>query len=1090
MMAVQAKWDFIGRERELAELEAVLRLPGVGQGELVLIGGEAGIGKTRLAEMAAESARRAGLQVAWAGCPEDRAVPAFWPWTQLLHAIVPDRTESTNAPAAEPLARLLRTPGIEPDAKENDPELARLQLFEAVAGQVRATAENRPLLLVLDDLHWADPSSIRLLAFVATMLRAIPAIVVGTYRDTEADPDSSFGEALPQLLRLGRKLSLAGLTAPEVGQLVTQLTGAQPSSETTVAIHQHTAGNPFFTRELVRLLETQEVLDRLGNGSIPQVGLPEGVRAVLRRRLARLSDQCRAVLAFGAALGQEFTLDPVQRVTGLASLPLLEYLDEAMAARLVHEVGVGRYAFSHAFTREAVYRELGLARRVRLHEQVGEALEALRGRGLAVEPVELAHHFRLAAPAGSAAKAVHYAVEAGDRAMAMLAHEDAVRLYESALAGLDLAPSAVDRAELLLALADARVAAGDLPGARQTYQQAAAEARTSGSPSQLARAALGMGSGPTGFEVALLDRSQLDLLEEALAALGDRPSALRAWVLARLSVALSYTDSVERRIVLSEAAVEVARRTGDTAALAYALSAHCDCIAGPAGCEQRLDETAEIVSLARTLGDRRMEMLGRRMRLVALLEVGDIAGADAEVEAYAHLAESVRQPLFQWYVPLWRGLRALMSGRLDEAERFAAEAASIGQRASSENAAVLSGGLQWFVLRERGDYRQAEELLGTAFDYMADLGIQAWVTVALARAEAGRLAEARALLDRGVAGEVAAAPLDSEWLPVIAQLTEAAAVLNGHPLAGQLYELLAPHRSRFTVEGIGCAYHGSVERHLGVLAALLDRRQSAAGHFEAALAANRRLGAPLLVAHTLRDWGRWLGERERLAEALAIYRELGLEFWARFMENLLGPGPVAEAGATPEGNVFRKEGDFWTVGFANRVARLKDAKGLRDLARLLAQPGREMHVLDLADGRGSRRGLDRASAAAQGLRAAGDSWEVIDAEAREAYKTRLGELDADLEEADRAGDIERSARAREERDALVAQLAAAYGLGGRARRSGDAAERARSAVTWRIRDALVRIEAAHPELGHHLRHSVRTGTFCVYDPEEPADWCL
>jgi hypothetical protein len=149
-----------------------------------------------------------------------------------------------------------------------------------------------------------------------------------------------------------------------------------------------------------------------------------------------------------------------------------------------------------------------------------------------------------------------------------------------------------------------------------------------------------------------------------------------------------------------------------------------------------------------------------------------------------------------------------------------------------------------------------------------------------------------------------------------------------------------------------------------------------------------------------------------------------------------------------------------------------------------------MHVLDLADGRGSRRGLDRASAAAQGLRAAGDSWEVIDAEAREAYKTRLGELDADLEEADRAGDIERSARAREERDALVAQLAAAYGLGGRARRSGDAAERARSAVTWRIRDALVRIEAAHPELGHHLRHSVRTGTFCVYDPEEPADWCL
>jgi hypothetical protein len=209
------------------------------------------------------------------------------------------------------------------------------------------------------------------------------------------------------------------------------------------------------------------------------------------------------------------------------------------------------------------------------------------------------------------------------------------------------------------------------------------------------------------------------------------------------------------------------------------------------------------------------------------------------------------------------------------------------------------------------------------------------------------------------------------------------------------------------------------------------------------------------------------------------------------VEGLLEPGAGPAARDGPVSNVFRQEGEFWTIGFGERVVRLKDAKGLRDLARLLAQPGRETHVLDLArDPESQRCPAESASAPAQDLRRTADSWEIIDAEARQAYKARLAELEAELEEADAAGDVERLARARAERDALLEQLAAAYGLGARVRRRGDAAERARSAVTWRIRDALSRIEAVHPELGRHLRRSVRTGRFCAYDPDQPVTWRL
>lgn len=331
------------------------------------------------------------------------------------------------------------------------------------------------------------------------------------------------------------------------------------------------------------------------------------------------------------------------------------------------------------------------------------------------------------------------------------------------------------------------------------------------------------------------------------------------------------------------------------------------------------------------------------------------------------------------------------------------------------------------------------------------------------------------MLDRAAA-DIRSARRDSEWLPMMADLADACFRIGGHELVSWAYAALAPFGHRWAVEGIGAYLHGPVHRQLGLLAALQGHTAGAAGHFDAALAAARRAGVDLLAARTLFDRGIALGELGALHAALDAYRALGAGHRIAEIERRLGASRSAAPGAIggADGNVLRRTGDVWAVAFAGRQTQIRDSKGMRDLARLLTQPGRPVAALDLAAPAGSPR--------------QGSLGEVIDAQARAAYRARLAELQSELDAADAAGDIGRSARMQAERDALIEQLSAAYGIGGRARRTGGSAERARTAVTGRIRDAIRRLEAAHPELGRHLSRAVRTGAFCVYDPDPPARW--
>jgi hypothetical protein len=309
--------------------------------------------------------------------------------------------------------------------------------------------------------------------------------------------------------------------------------------------------------------------------------------------------------------------------------------------------------------------------------------------------------------------------------------------------------------------------------------------------------------------------------------------------------------------------------------------------------------------------------------------------------------------------------------------------------------------------------------------------------------------------------------LGSEWLSSVVMLAHAVALSRTESLAAPLYETLMPFRDRHVIDGIGSYDLGSVERPLGLLASLQGDRSLAREHFDAALHQHRQMGASLLVAGTLRDAGRALDDAAMLEEATTLYSALGLGG---------APGPTAPAVTGDSGNVFRRDGDVWLVGLDGCSTRVRDAKGMRDLARLLARPGVEIPALDLV-----------AEGPTMHADAAGDA---IDDVARRQYRERLVEIEADLTEADEHADMARSQLLHAERDALISELSGAYGLGGRARRRSDSAERARSAVTQRIRDALTRIETADPRLGAHLRRSIRTGTFCSYDPEEPTTWRL
>lgn len=941
----------VGRDADLAELAALGEEAQRGRGAFALVIGEAGIGKTALCQQAAAEAT--DMYTVWAGCAEPS--PAFGPWRQLI-AQLPG-SNRTLLGAAD-----------------------RRGQFESVVEFLRLAASSQPLWLTIDDFHIADAASIALAEFVAAQLRSMPAVLVATTRD----------EPTAKLRPHARVIRLGGLPEDSLGKLIAGKAGQEVDAATTRNVLRHTGGNPLFTRELVALLGPDGLRGAL-SGPAP-APVPETVRAVLAQRIDRLTAPCREAIAIASVIGEQPPLDLLGSVLPASREDVLVLLEEAVGAQVMRERGPGEFGFAHPLMRATAYSSIGLVRRIRLHQRIAELLPGSGGNN-----ATLAYHYLAAAPGGTAEPAYRAAMAAAGEATEVLAYEQAAMHFGQALAAVSLDAAAGDRIAALLGLGQAQAAAGDVAPSRVTYLEAAALARKAGEPVRLAQAALGLAPGQ-GFEVALFDREQIALLEEAASTL-DRAAnpGLAAVVGARLSVALSLSGDSRRRESLSEEAVALARECGDARALAYALAAHCDDIAGPDDTERRLSESEEVIRLARG-DDLHTELLGRRLRLVALLELGDLGAADREAADFASTARLLRQSTYDWYPALWHGMQALRQGRFAACERWIDEVRRIGAEAGSGNAELLADVQEMFLSVESAVDSGRHDRTARTLEKMSgytQLGMQLQISVAYFQARMGMFGEAAASLVP--VATVESMPSDSEWLAGMVQFAETAKLLGEKELLRWAGERLVPYRDRFVVEGIGAVVRGQV----GSLVEL----------------------------------------------------------------------PIAEAPVPLRENVFRREGDVWVLGFAGRTVRLRHAKGLADLARLIAHPGREIPALDLAVP------ATAAGTNAEGLHAAGDLGDLIDARAREAYKARLAEL-ADAQDE----------RSRAEREALIEQLAAAYGLGGRPRKAGDPAERARTAVTARLRAALDRIAEAHPDLGRHLRHSVHTGTLCRYEPEAPVNW--
>lgn len=1102
-MMMRAK--LVGREAELAVLADCLSAALEGHPQVVLCQGEPGIGKTRLAdELVALAAARGALGV-WGLAADASGAPPYWPWWQALRALA----ETVDIAAIAGQRRLVHElAGVAPDvfssgAGGQDSRGSaedRFRQFDAVARLLREVCRHTPLVIVLDDVHWADKPTLLLLQHVARSLTAERLLLVVNTRIT----DQEHGELLARLVRepLTTLVALRGLEAPAIRQQLATLTGDDVPEEDVAECQALTGGNPFFVAEVARALADK------GTGS-PAGGRRTHVTATVRfavaDRLAQLSAEAVTFLQAAAIAGREFPLSVVATMADVPTDRALAIIDEAARAGLVETGGEpGTYRFTHALVCDAIERGLPTVDRVALHRRAARAIETQHARRLGPHVFDVARHWAECAVEGDRANAAAWLARAGDEAMRQLAYEEAARLFRQAVetgAG-DLDDE--ERCRLLLSAGRALHLSGDFRSRLDACLEAAALAREMDRADLLAEAALIME--PVGH--LALDVATRRLCEEAVARLGPEPTALRARVIAAIVVTFIFSSDLESVASASLEALEIAASCGDRMALAAALSARRVVCSGPDGLQERKDLAARMLALGRELGDPQMEIEARLWQIDASLESGDLGRVAREIQALSRCADDMSGPMAGFEVARCRAVLASAQGRLADARRLEAAAFAVLVPTDNRLRFLFRSALVPAIGRHAGQDEtalQAILLAGAPEGTMTEIGLIAQVAAAHTFLAAGRLGDAAGIYH-------ALGPV-RDWQPpphvilcVYAMGIGVAVALGASADVAALRERLDPHRGHHVVSGTSAmVYLGPVELWLGMAAhhlGLLDEAERDLEQADRACASSGalayRVEAQYELARVLAD-RRCPGDVERarslLAAASQSAQALGMAPFTEAVAALaeqLDPAAEPEAPTPPDRTLTPNsvatpahsgssslvlEGDLWTVRHGTVAARLRDSKGMRYLAELVAHPGAERHVLDLV---ALTEGAPVESAVQR--RQLGDAGPLLDERSKAAYKRRLMDLREDLEEAEAFNDDERAARARMEIDALAAELARAVGLGARDRRAAAPAERARLNVTRAMRAAIARITEAVPDLGRHLDRRVRTGLFCAYEP--------
>jgi len=897
---------FVGRKHEMAQLRAGLGGAIDHRGGMFLLSGEPGIGKTRLAEQIAHEAAERGMAVYWGLSTQAEGAPPYWPWVQILRGLLgdlgPDEFGRLAGHRMSQIVRMVpdlrdRFPDVAPASM--DDEAARFGMYDAVAQLLVRAAASRPLLLLLEDLHWADEPSLILLQQIAPTLPHSALLIVGTYRHRELAAEHRLRAQFAEYIRRGdtTEIAVSGLADPDVASLLRTLTDFEPAEEVVRRLQARTEGNPFFLKELAQYLSAGD--DRPAEASV----LPEGVAAVLRQRIEGLSPDCRRVLEIGAVIGQILDLDAIEAITAITRLRLLDLLDEAMEKGVV-AARDGHYAFAHGLFRDTVYAGLATARRSDLHGAVANALEQFDTNGGRVPAGRLAYHYLQAASTDQTLKATarKYAIAAANQALAELAYEEAVRLLESAIE-VDKAADPKARANLLIDLGRARFMAGEVVAAIATAQDAARIAEELRDNDLLARAALIVrGVGGIGASPQIKDLGELALAHPP------EDVALRIQLLSQTAVALTWLPSAEaeaRALEMSIEAIRLAEDAVDPDVAFAAIHARQMAVSGPDGVEERLQLAQRAQELSRRSGRKWIEQWSHSWAADALSQLGRMEEAEAELSHLRRLADELREPRLLWRTLLAEAWLALLRGRFADARRLSEAALDLGrkgQRPMAEfNHAIHSAVLSLLVGGELPDWpAYAEDRSGW------DPASKLYRAIALTRM--GRIEEARLALRSFVDLVPAGVRPRFAWLFIMSGVAQAVATISDSALAAVVYDALMPYAAYNVAGGAGFGdFSGSVAYKLGMLATTLERWDDAARHFEHAISFESQMGAPPFAACSQIAYAEMLVRRggaedlrhaRRLAsEALVTTTRLGMQPWiarARAVLNGLDAHHVAE----------------------------------------------------------------------------------------------------------------------------------------------------------------------------------------------------
>lgn len=952
---------FVGREPELDQLGRALADAAGGTGSLTLLHGDAGVGKTRVALELARRAQDDGWVVLTARCPEDAVAPPYWPWTQLLRTAL--RTLPDDDQPSDEDRRLLAPLLPGPDAGgPPDVEPSRLQLFDAVARLLRQLSVDRPVLVLLDDVHWADAASVLLIAHVARELLADRVAVVACARPDEDDerpfaPVSALAGAATATLRLH------GLSVAETGCYLAAALDVRADRLLLQELHERTDGNPFHVAELVRLLQSESVLTSAGLVAAERVA-PTGLREVLRRRLAQVPPPCLALLQTMSVVGREAALPVLALASGLGTARVLALLEQAVTHRLVVQVPgqPPRFRFTHALVRESLYDSLPATRRAQLHQRTTEALLRTIRHEREAPAAELAHHAVRASAHGDPAPAVLWSIRAARAAALSAAHEDAVLHLGRAvdLAGALRLPSAdgtlPSYGDLLIELGEAQRVLGQSEQARLTFLRAAGEALTDDDAGLLARSALGHGLGLGGF--GYVDRADgilLSLLEEALAAMGEQDTPLRVRVLARLATELYFTPFRRRRLTLSREAVEVAQRLGDPASELLATYSRTLALLGPDRLDEQRRTADRVVWLAEEQADPDMAFRGHHLRLMVALETGAREQARAEAAACRRIADVHRQATHEWHARVFEAMLVLGEGRHSEALVLAERALQAGI-GGAQMAQVMHGAQ---VLVASWGQGRLDELLELVRAFADDYPhAPAWrATLAFCCTETGRLDVARAELEVLATRDFADLPEDGNYLVTAALLAHVAARLGDVSRARQLEAKLRPYADRHVIIAAGAVCFPSVRLPLGVARAACGDLDGAVRDLTAAHRLHQEASTPALAVWCAEELVRVLLTRGRpedlatcwdvLDSALPEARSLGMTAHLVRLDALAEE--CARRGASSTGSA---EDGGVTVLISDVAAstRLTEALGESAVQALLGEHRRLVEVAVGAEG--------------------------------------------------------------------------------------------------------------------------------------------